>query len=377
MQAKEILSEKAVLNGGLPLQNALACASRKHSGKNKAYGKSFQNKAEEQLSVPVVLEGSPKEKRKLTRIVNEMCRSEAGRVILESTAQAGYSLRFDKATIEEDVFGFADPEEKFCALNPQNSTEEAIVTLAHELRHGFQFESDRIFEISAYTHDTKTKMMTERALEADAEAYACLVSWELKETGHPAAWNDFIEAYPEIVTPFEKALKEGRGTDEARTAAFLGWYENKIRRDGYDQSHLDELTEITPQRLNKKLKSVSAQKLIAEICRDPQGPSYFKADPSILQSGKYLTVYDDVKRKIERFFDNRDRFQGRIPDFSLSEIQSEPRPKSKKKGKAVGSKAKNIIYQNKQTRAAKIIREKRQKIAPQTLDAALKKTAVR
>lgn len=379
MLEKERFSPTVASNGISTLKDALARTSRKHSGRDKKRG-DFRKGAEELPLIPVVLDGTPKEKNKLARIVNETCRSEAGRAILEAAAQMGYSLRFDESTVEDDSFGYADPVDRFCALNPRNSTPEAVVTLAHELRHAFQYESEAIRSVSPDVHDTKTKMMVSRATEADAEAYGCLVAWELKEAGRPAAWNDFIESYPEIVVPFENAVRNGSNTDEARTAAFLGWYDNSVRRNDYDKRLLKELQSFNPSRLNKKLKSLPARTIIAEVCRDPQRTSsYFTKDPATLESGKYAVMYEDVKRKFERYFEARSRFKGRLPDVSLASIPTEPRPYAKKKGKAVGPKAKRVMYQSKQMRAARIIRDKKREKADEALvlSAALKKTAAR
>ena len=78
-----------------------------------------------------------------------------------------------------------------------------------------------------------------------------------------------------------------------------------------------------------------------------------------MESGKYAVVYDDIKKGFERYFAARNKFKGRIPDLSLATVPTQPRPKSKKKVKAVGKDAKNALLQNKQTHAAKIIQSKR------------------
>lgn len=341
------------------LAKGLQDVSRKHSGKNSRPNRPSSSHKEETPVIPIQINGGKSEKRKLTHIVNEMCRSDAGRMILDAATKAGYSLCFDRSTVEDDTFGYADPTEKYCALNPQNSVAESIVTLAHELRHAHQFQSRMIYDIMPQTYDTKTNIITERAMEADAEAYGCLVAWELKQAGNPSVWNDFMAGYPEIVAPFEKTLNEGGTIQEARTAAFLGWYENEVRRDGYDRTHLDDLKSTPPQQLKKKLKTASSSAIIAEICKDPDGPSYFTNNPAILESGKYAVVYDDIKKGFERYFAARNKFKGRIPDLSLATVPTQPRPKSKKKVKAVGKDAKNALLQNKQTHAAKIIQSKR------------------
>ncbi len=357
------------------LAKGLQDASRKHAEKNSRPDRPSSSHKEEAPVIPIQINGGRSEKRKLTHIVNEMCRSDAGRMILDAAAKAGYSLCFDRSTVEDNTFGYAEPTERYCALNPRNTVAESIVTLAHELRHAHQFQSRLIYDIVPQTYDTKTNIITERAMEADAEAYGCLVAWELKQAENPAPWNEFMKDYPEIVAPFEKVLNEGGTMQEARTAAFLGWYDNDARRDSYDCTHLDELKSMPPQQLKKKLNKASSSEIIAETCKDPNAPSYFTKDPVILESGKYAVVYDDIKKGFERYFAARDKFKGRLPDLSLATVPTQPRPQSKRKVKAVSEKAKNALLQNKQTNAAKIIQNKRkqEKISLKTAQAAVTK----
>ena len=103
------------------LAKGLQDASRKHAGKNSRPDRPSSSHKEEAPVIPIQINGGRSEKRKLTHIVNEMCRSDAGRMILDAAAKAGYSLCFDRSTVEDNTFGYAEPTERYCALNPRNT----------------------------------------------------------------------------------------------------------------------------------------------------------------------------------------------------------------------------------------------------------------
>ena len=117
----------------------------------------------------------------MTGVINEMCKSEAGYAILECAADMGYELKFDKQAAKEGLYGYADPCEECCVLSPKNTLAQNIVTLAHELRHAYQFTYEKLDELGYTESDTKTMLLKNRTMEADAECYGCLVAWELKE----------------------------------------------------------------------------------------------------------------------------------------------------------------------------------------------------
>lgn len=300
----------------------------------------------EPLAVDIPLDGSKKNQEKLTAVVNEMCKSPAGKMILEQAAEAGYELTFDPEAAKEGIYGYADPSDCVCALSTKNTIEENIVTLAHELRHAYQFGFSVTEDITCRTHDTKTKLHLDKTMEADAESFGCLVAWELKEAGLDKCWKDFAGDFPEVAGPFEKTMKETKDVNQARTAAFLGWYDNADRRDSYDDTFLMELKRVAPSQSKRELKSMAAAEMINEFCCDPdQDKPYFTADPAILEKGKYVTVYEDVKQEIVKYHDKRNKAPGRIPDKSIDELETQPRPKSDN-GRAASIYAKKIAIAN-------------------------------
>lgn len=315
---------------------------------------------EPEVDIPV--RGGAAVKRKMTEVINEMCKSDAGRAILETAAENGYELRFDKNAVNEGIFGYADPCEECCALNPENSLAENIATLAHELRHAYQFTYEKLTDLEGYEYDTKTLMHRDRIMEADAESYGCLVAWELKEQGNDACWKDFKAEFPEITDSFEAAYKETGDINQARTAAFKGWYDNADRRDSYDEGMVQEIEGTSPRSFNKKLKSVSAAKFVKAFCTDPEsGENYFTDDPSILESGKYTALYEDMKDRIVAQHQKREALSGHIPDKTIAGIETQKRPAAKleNNARAVSAKAKEAALASRQKHAAKQIKQQK------------------
>ena len=200
-------------------------------------------------------------------------------------------------------------------------------------------------------------------MEADAESYGCLVAWELKAKGNDACWKDFAEQFPEITTPFETTLKETGDINQARTAAFKGWYDNAERRDTYDESLVQRIEKSPPKSFNKKLKSVSAARFVKAFCTDPDtGENYFTEDPKILESGKYTTLYEDSKDRIMAMHKKREALPGRIPDKTLAGIETQKRPpeeESENSAHAVSNEAKEVALASRQKRAAEQIQQQK------------------
>ena len=312
-------------------------------------------------AVDIAIGGKPADRAKIVEVINEMCKSDAGRAILETAADNDYELKFDKQLAKNGLYGEADSSEEVCTLSPKNTLAENIVTLAHELRHAYQFTFEE-YEASPFEYDTKTMFLQNRVMEADAESYGCLVAWELKERGNELCWQDMTKEFPEITQPFEAAFAETGDINQARTAAFKGWYDNEERRDGYDDTTTSFIEGINPESFHNKLKSVSAKKFVNAFCSDPEtGDVYFSENPKTLEAGKYMTVYEDVKERLLSHHEQREAFPGRIPDKSLKAMPTQPRPEpEKKQAKAVSAEAKEAALAGRQKKAAARIRQKKQ-----------------
>ncbi len=115
-----------------------------------------------------------------------------------------------------------------------NKTNAEIVTdAAHELRHLYQ-EKAGLHKIE--TRTDQDRIHKELASEADAEATAILVLWELKQAGYAAPWNAHNDpahyaprsiCYARISDAFRKAVEGGATPAVATQAAFRSWYDDE------------------------------------------------------------------------------------------------------------------------------------------------------
>ena len=271
--------------------------------------------------VDVKMSGTAKEKRQLAHLINEMCKSEYGKQVIETARQNDYTFQFDLSI--PNAYGFADPENKVCAMNPTFTTDDLISTMAHELRHVYQFSFPVCDQCNPLEADAKSNLMLTRTMEADASAYECLTSWDLKEKGIPGAWNNFSRDFPEIADRFEQTLKANEGKPDqiakARTAAFDGWFDNLPRRVGYDESYLDCLKENGPKALASSLKSFGADEMIGAFCQE-NGVSYYTDDPKKFESGYLVATSQKNKDELKKFFGPYNRLSGNAKETSLQEI---------------------------------------------------------
>ena len=330
----------------------------------KSLKRSPQSNAAEILepAVDIPIAGGAAATTKMTKVINEMCKSDAGRTILEIAADNGYELKFDSKLAKQGVFGYADSCEECCALNTKNNLAQNIITLAHELRHAYQFTYEDLDSLGYSECDTRTMMLRTRTMEADAECYACMVAWELKEQGNDLCWKEMCKESPEITGPFEKTLTETGDMKKARTEAFKGWFDSPERRDSYDDTLVSCVEGVRPDVFRKKLKSVSAAKFVNAFCTDPDtGDNYFTESPKMLESGKYTAMYEDQKDKLVAHHQKRDVLPDRIPDKTIAGFETEQRPEPEKSNAhAVSAQARTIALDTRQQRSAEKIRQIRE-----------------
>ncbi len=115
----------------------------------------------------------------------------------------------------------------------RKSNDEIVGDAVHELRHLFQ-EKAGLFAIDPA--NTNDRVHVEYAGEADAEATASLVLWELKQAGINGPWqrhNDHRNygprsiCYAHISTSFKQAVENGAAPTVAAQQAFRAWYRDR------------------------------------------------------------------------------------------------------------------------------------------------------
>ena len=209
-------------------------------------------------------------------------------------------------------------------------------------------------------------------MEADASAQECLVSWQLKEQGLPGAWNNFERDFPELAEPFKAEMANSKGPDDvetlkkARTAVFLGWYENGPRRNGYDQDYAvmmykaaqtGELVSALPPQLEK----VDARDMVKAICQE-NGNNYFAKDADMLNKEHYNGVSKQTKAWLDKAFEVYEMVNGagsaRLDEIPVIDLSGKYRPIAR------SAEARSAALGVKQERATAAIQAGRRDVAP-------------
>ncbi len=311
-----------------------------------------------------------KDRPRMIALINRLSRSKTGLETLRIAADNGYHFNFVKG--ECRAFGFADPEHKRIALNPKFSDAKLVGTMCHECRHAGQFV--RASNLEENRWDVKTNLIYMRAMEADAQAYAATACEEMFRLGDEAPKQEFYKYYPPIAAGFTKALikNDAQLGDQLLTDTFKSWYDQQGTKSVYEANYLlepmqQDLRDIAngknPDAQMKFDMSISAQKTIAEIAWTQHG-NYFKDDPEILNSGKYLDVCDHTMTQMKKYFEIRKELTGKDDSKALDGIPTRadtipPRTKGMKRPAVKnGDVKRQQILKNKETTQARDLASK-------------------
>tara|TARA_B100001123_G_scaffold318714_1_gene357231 strand:- start:510 stop:1754 length:1245 start_codon:yes stop_codon:yes gene_type:complete len=168
-----------------------------------------------------------------------MRKSEAGRALIDMAEEMGVKFAIDQ---QAGVYGYYSPSENLVAVNPKVDDGRAIATLAHELRHAWQFKNGYHTKLDFSPADNIWMM---RAMEADAEANSLRVAAELADAGHPevlqshaqSEYGDEAMAMVHMLQKDPEAIKNGK----AQRAVFDQWFSKDWRRKAYDKHSIDYL----------------------------------------------------------------------------------------------------------------------------------------
>ena len=282
------------------------------------------------LSQPFEIVGDENTHRRITKMINQIVESETGRQTLEIASKAGYKLGMEFAF---GCNGGCNKENKNIILNPVSKDDVLIGVLIHECRHAGQFERgeyDASDDKRPRNETIKTNVMRTRAVEADAQATAVQALGEMMEKGNEEPLFAFCRQPDNraIGTAFERALYEENALQngQARTAAFLAWYENEPVKKAYDEAYQVEMMTRREERGDNRTDtyavSQSAAKIVKDLCLNNDGSCYFTADPKVLESGHYVAVNKESAEKIGTLIANAPAAKKsieNIPPFHLSE----------------------------------------------------------
>ncbi|MBV6631961.1 MAG: hypothetical protein KI792_02895 [Alphaproteobacteria bacterium] len=189
----------------------------------------------------------------INRYMEILNKSESGRALVEMAKEMNIKFAID---MQAGVYGYYSPGENLVGINPTVDEGRAVATLAHELRHAWQFKNGFNTKLEFKPRDNIWMM---RAMEADAEANAIKLAAELAEAGYPAAlqshlnseYGDEAMAFIHQVQEDPTSLTDGR----AQRAVFDQWFSKTWRRDAYDKHSVDYLEHFSfALEHNKKTK---------------------------------------------------------------------------------------------------------------------------
>lgn len=165
----------------------------------------------------------PSEKEFAEKLFNSLASIPTGRQAIEDMKK--YKVDFFLETSLGTAGGYFDPENNQIVMAKSLGMDFMEFALVHEARHLLQNNLGRN-EAEAQNLDYATRLMINRATEADAQTQAIKACKEWQEQGHDAPMKRFEKHYKPIVDRFEKT---GKLSD-----AFKGWYDDERITASYE-----------------------------------------------------------------------------------------------------------------------------------------------
>jgi hypothetical protein len=269
---------------------------------------------------------SKEDKKRLKNLINRLCQDEETRKDLQKVALFGFKLGLSKS---EDAHGSMYYTSKKITLNPRKSDEDLVATIAHESRHVIQCYN----KIASFRslHEPKTEIMVDRATESDAEVFAGLACWRLKENGDKGVWDRFKTSSKTISSSIEKGFEQKKDINEIKTDAFLAQYSGKSML-GYTDDYIKIIQEQQYVGLGYKLKLYrqrSPEEIISKVCKSGD-KNYFTKDPNIIAKPKYSGVKEEQKEGLKKILFNKFRDNKQLAQETLDRIEIKPKEDDKK-----------------------------------------------
>ncbi len=245
---------------------------------------------DEAPEVPLEMQGSRQEKRRLTALVNRIARSSPfGKELLETAAADGYTVCFELQGM--GTGGFTAPEDKVIGLNPMKSDSLLAGTLAHEARHVRQYRNGMAPGGYDPCYTLETQLLEKRMMEADAVASSLKVAADMEARGDGGPMKALKSRYTYPATAYENARLGNRAENEDRamTAAVLGWFRDETLKFTYEEAYV--LYPLSYGRAFENetgvFKSKTPGEIVNTLCRTGDGRNYFSAPAADLSFAPY------------------------------------------------------------------------------------------
>lgn len=192
----------------------------------------FEQTASEQEKVKqydlygVQVNVTPSEKEFVENLFNSLASIPTGRQALEDMKK--YKVGFYLETALGSSGGYFSPSQNRIVMAKSLGMDFMESALVHEARHLLQNNSGRA-EIEEQHLDYASRLMVNRATEADAQTQAIKACKEWEARGHDAPMKRFEKHYKPLVDCFEKT---GNLSD-----AFKGWYHDEKICASYERGY--------------------------------------------------------------------------------------------------------------------------------------------
>ncbi|MBO4520280.1 MAG: hypothetical protein J5787_03655 [Alphaproteobacteria bacterium] len=169
---------------------------------------------------------TPSEKQFAQDLFDSLASIPTGRKAIEDMKK--FKVDFFLETALGTAGGYFDPEKNQIVMAKSLGMDFMEFALVHEARHLLQNNQGRN-EAEAQNLDYASRLMINRATEADAQTQAIKACKEWEAIGHDAPMKRFEQHYKPIVDAYNK-----RGS---LSDAFKGWYDDDRIASSYEQGY--------------------------------------------------------------------------------------------------------------------------------------------
>ena len=225
----------------------------------ESFEKSAENKEEKVQQFDmygVKVNVVPSEKQFAQEIFDSLAAIPTGRTAIEDMKK--YKVDFYLETALGTAGGYFDPLKNRIVMAKSVGRDFMEFALVHEARHLLQNNLGRDMA-EAKNLDYASRLMINRATEADAQAQALKACKEWEAIGHDAPLKRFTGRYKPIVDAYNK--------NNSLSDAFKGWYDDKRICSRYEQYYDVEtaLTYIAEEQDDRKPVSLKPAD-VAKFC---------------------------------------------------------------------------------------------------------------
>ncbi|MBR1777012.1 MAG: hypothetical protein IJ752_00290 [Alphaproteobacteria bacterium] len=289
---------------------------------------------------------TPSEKQFAQDLFDSLASIPTGRKAIEDMKK--YKVDFYLQTALGTAGGYFDPENNQIVMAKSLGMDFMEFALVHEARHLLQNNQGRD-EAEAQNLDYASRLMINRATEADAQTQAIKACKEWEAQGHDAPMKRFEKHYKPIVDAYNKS--------HSLSDAFKGWYDDERIAASYEQGYdvevyLEGLTGRADHRTPVSLKPAD----ISKFC----GGERVEGFEEFMESKQARQVHLLTKTAVE-LYDEASAAKGALRDPSLANV-----PVRDLKDNPAA-----------QMYAEKYIKETREKFSPSAGSSAAKKKALK